>query len=639
MIERRDSIVEDANVSGTVVNSRLIGDINFILVRNGNTCKIMYDSAGTYIQLGNTRYANSSTPYSLESGMSARGLLRWTGIKIGDAFLGVNSNYDGNNGNMAYSNVRTYLKDNIVLDAGVYYVSIAGSIWQAPPNATYWSVYDPTKSGIATLEPTRNYTDEFEGKYRVLRLKGTGVRSQIAVNDYICFYENKSGLQWVASKIKYIDSTLYIEWNLPNDPNDVIVYIETTNKYGRWPYFNSNTSLTEQVAVYSGIGEVPVIATEDGVYSYNIIEDWLWSISTAHEIQLLSLTQIEDLTTYNGNLFVVNDKKTYFSSRAWETNVNFHLFDFIPVIWGKRLIPFGKMLLLLWAYDKVITPVKITGSPDSYSMVDLNFEEDIYSKYSAISYMGSLYMIKKNRILVKVDVVVTSNNEYSIQTTDVMNDIKGLLDDVSWEVYLQINSKNLTVFNHVDWGTKVYNYNFEYEHWSTQSFAAIIHKIVDDTYYGNKIYKVGWVESFEQKIGMVFWVADLFKLKQFMFMKFIFGIKEQQLDYFLDVEWHIGWIKQSVTVALDNYNINLAIADPIGGLGDSMIGTTLLGTEVTTPDRTIGDLCTVNVGIAKTASLMRFTLRSKINNWFIYGGSILWYETCLAELTEVGYKH
>jgi len=64
-------------------------------------------------------------------------------------------------------------------------------------------------------------------------------------------------------------------------------------------------------------------------------------------------------------------------------------------------------------------------------MVDLNFEEDIYSKYSAISYMGSLYMIKKNRILVKVDVVVTSNNEYSIQTTDVMNDIKGLLDDIS----------------------------------------------------------------------------------------------------------------------------------------------------------------------------------------------------------------
>ena len=356
----------------------------------------------------------------------------------------------------------------------------------------------------------------------------------------------------------------------------------------------------------------------------------------------MQLEWIEDITTYNWALFVLNNERLYYShtTNQWHSTVNIYPLDYINIRWWYRLVPYGKMLVLFGLYNKIITPINWTTGNIWFVSTDLNFEDNLFTKDSIYSYMWILYMIKDNKELVKVNIVSINNIDYQIEPAPVLEDTKWLIDDISWsELSMCLDWKDLHILNYRDNKTFVYTYNIDYQHWSTSEYSVKLTKILDWKYYWDNLYITWWTESIEQKLWFVTGTEDLFRLKQIVFMKMILGIESSKLDYYLDIQYEIWGKLFSKTIDLSHYPINIDLIDDEWWLWDTLIWTSLLWTNLWWFTQENWNIVSVNIWIGKTASLMRFTIRSKVDNEFIYWWSVVWYEINTPEVTELWYKH
>lgn len=615
-IEKRDSIQLSQSIPWVIVDRKEIEWIEYLLVKDWSNIKLLrWD---TFAQVWTTRTASKAL--TLEKWVSARWVEKVNWVKIWDAFYSLNFVW-------AYDAWTTYTTNDIVSYSWNNYVSLSWSIWKLPTNADYWVEYDRTNSWLASWDPDNiTYADEFRWWYLVLKLEKTWIDSLVNALDYIYFYENKSNLQWIATRIEYKKTI---------DSNNILVYIRWTNKAGSRPQYKSDSSW-EVVAIYSQSWDCPIVATSDWVYVYNIHSTWV------REVQLLQLNNIEDITTYNWALFVLNNERLYYShtTNQWHSTVNIYPLDYINIREWYRLVPYGKMLVLFGLYNKIITPINWTTGNVWFVSTDLNFDDNLFTKDSIYSYMWILYMIKDNKELVKVNIVSINNIDYQIETAPVLEETKWLIDDISWsELSMCLDWKDLHILNYRDNKTFVYTYNVDYWHWSTSEYSVKLTKILDWKYYWDNLYSIWWNESIEQKLWFVVWTEDLFRLKQIIFLKIILGIESSKLDYYLDIQYEIWGKIFNKTIDLSNYPINIDLIDDEWWLWDTLIWTSLLGNNLWWFTQANWNIVSVNIWIGKTASLMRFTIRSKVKNEFIYGWSVVWYEINTPEVTELWYKH
>ncbi len=614
-IEKRDSIQLSQSITWEIVDRKEIEWIEYLLVKDWSNIKLLrWD---TFVQVWTTRTASKAL--TLEKWVSARWVEKVNWVKIWDAFYSLNFIW-------AYNAWTTYTTNDIVSYSWNNYVSLSWSIWKLPTDTNYWMLYETTSSWLASWDPDNiYYADEFRWGYLVLKLEKTWIDSLVNALDYVYFYENKSNLQWIATRIEYKKTI---------NADNILVYIRWTNKAGSRPQYKSDSSW-EVVAIYSQSWDCPVVASSDWVYVYNIHSTWV------REVQLLQLNNIEDITTYNWAIFVLNNERLYYShtTNQWHSTVNIYPLDYINIREWYRLVPYGKMLILFGLYNKIITPINWTTGNIWFVSTDLNFEDNLFSKYSIYSYMWILYMIKDNKELVKVNIVSINNIDYQVETAPVLEDTKWLIDNISWDVYMCLDWKDLHILNYRDNKTFVYTYNVDYQHWSTTEYSVKIVKILDWKYYWDNLYTTWWNESIEQRLWFVVWTEDLFRLKQIVFLKIILGIESSKLDYYLDIQYEIWGKIFNKTIDLSNYPINIDLIDDEWWLWDTLIWTSLLGTNLWWFTQANWNIVSVNIWIWKTASLMRFTIRSKVDNEFIYGWSVVWYKINTPEVTELWYKH
>ena len=634
-IEKRDNIQLSQTITWEIVDRKKIEWIEYLLVKETigtvDYIKLMWFNWSTYTQVWTTRTASKAL--TLEKWISARWIEKASWIKIWDAFFILNNKWTYTSPS---SDTITYTTNDIVYYGSKYYVSLSWSTWKIPTNKDYWVEYDRTNSWLASWDPDNiAYADEFRWGYLVLKLEKTNIRNLISTWDYIYFYENKSNLQWIATRIEYIENWTETNPKAWLDANNILVYIRWTNKAGSRPQYKSDSSW-EVVAVYSEVWECPIIASNNWVFIYNLQSNW-----NVREVQLLTLDNIEDITTYNWSLFVLNKSRLYYShtTNQWHSTCNIYPLDYINVRWWEKLVPYWKMMILFWLYNKVITPINWTTWNVWFVSTDLNFENKLYSKNSIFSYMWVLYMIKDNKELLKVNIVSINNIDYQVETDTILEDTKWLIDNIEWEVSMCLDWKDLHIINYTNNKTKVYTYNVEYWHWSTSEYSMKINKILEWKYYWDNLYVIWWNELVEQKLSFVVWTEDLFRLKQIVFLKIILGIESSKLEYFLDIDYEIWWKKLYKTIELNNYPINIDLIDNEWWLWNSLIWTTLLWTNMWWFNQTNWNVISINVWVWKTSSITRFTIRSKLDNWFIYGWSVVWYEINTPEVTELWYKH
>ena len=644
-IEKRKPLCLEYTVwVGEITDIKTIDNVEYILVKNWTSVQLKYKSSSNP-----SVYTNLWSARIITENVTPLHILKWTSgiweqlatwVTIWDAFYDLY--YKGIYTSPA-NDTTTYITNNIVEYLGIKYVSLSWSIWKLPTDKTYWSVYNDINSWATTADPSSIlYTDTFAGWYFAIKLIWTWIRAIVsAINSttkrYILFNEWKSNLAWVCSEIYYIKTEVW------SPPNEAVVYIRWTNQAWSRP----DLKWTETVKIVNDSWWVPIIASNTWVHSYNLVKDWSWLITWVTEIDLLKIDLVTDMCLFNGSLFVLNNKTLYYSksTNKGDSDINIYPNSFINVKWGTRCIPFWKMLIVFWENNKVITPINWTTGNIWFVGSDLTYNKKLLSKYSVTSNMWMLYLIQEDKQLVKVDVTQINNISYQIETTTVLETAKWIIDNIGSIINMGVDSKELYITDYRNSKTYVYKYNVEYQHWSTYDYWYKINYIENNRFFWNNIYNIvgtALETNIEQKVWFVLWSEDLYKLKQLVFIKIIFWIKDKILDYNLDIEYEIGWKIMYKTIDLTSYKINTNIYSINNGniwLWDTLIWTSLLGSPITNFEEKIWTFVSVNIWVWRLWSLFRFTLKSKNWNEFTYWWSVAWFISDIPEVTEMWYKH
>jgi hypothetical protein len=635
-IEKRKPLCLETTVTGEILDTHIIETVEYILVRVSNTVKLMYKNWASYTQLWTTRNITDwVTPLHFIKGVSWIWETLVSTASIGDAFFSLHDKW-------TYNAWTTYVANDVVSDTWVYYVSISWSLWVNITDTNYWTLYNTIDSWMDQKDPSAiNYNDTFVWWYLAIKLVATWIRAIVeaissSVHRYILFDKTNSNLQWVCTEIFYVKPAVW------SQPNEAVVYIKWTNQAGSRPQYS--LTWTETVKIVTDSWWVPIIATNDWVYSYNPIVNWSWVITWVTEIELIKLTKITDICVYNGSIFVLNDKFLYYSKATykWDSDINIYPNNFINIKWWNRAVPFWKMMIVFWINNKVITPINWTTWNIGFVGSDLSYNNNLYTKYSIVSNMWMLYAIQWDKQLVKIDVTQINNISYQIETSNVLDLTKWLLDDIWTDIHMWVNEKELYITDYRSSKTYLYKYNTEYSHWSTYDYWYKINIISNNRFFWTNIYNLTgtvtetWVQ---QILWFTLWTEDLYRLHMVYFIKIIFWIEDTLLDYTLGIEYEIGWRIMYKTIDLTSYAINQDIYNGDIWLWDSIIWTTLLWTSLWWFEEAVWTFISPNIWIAKTWALFRFVLKSKTTNSFVYWWSVIWFVSSIPEVTEYWYKH
>lgn len=459
-------------------------------------------------------------------------------------------------------------------------------------------------SEVLNEEPVKDYSDVYSFWYIKIKVTAT-----VEVWDYITFNYTNSSLQWISTEVHYIQN-----W---------YCYIRWTNFYWTLP------EVWEWITIHKKLWDVFVTAEKNRLIS--VMED-------GTDIVLYETKpddEIIDIESYNWVIFVMTKNYLYFSKALANSNINIYPLDFFNnMSWWQRIISFGKHLVLFWKENQIISPVNSTDWNLWYVANGLNFNHKLFSKYSAMTEQGSLYLVQDDKQFVKVDIISVSNWEYDLQTTDAIPQSQWLLDELEWDVYINKHDKYIRIINpREDWTTTTYNYNSQYNHWDLTTYDKKVKYIWEDIYWDTLYQFSNW--DMEQEISFSLWGDSLYYLKTCYFVKFILVAEELKVpDYELTVDMYIGWKKITSTSSLNNYpisnNINANIDIKNNSLSNEQFWNIWLYAEALPDD--LWYIINPIVRINKSAELIIFTLRNKWSNTITYWWSVIWYKNWLPEV-------
>jgi hypothetical protein len=216
--------------------------------------------------------------------------------------------------------------------------------------------------------------------------------------------------------------------------------------------------------------------------------------------------------------------------------------------------------------------------------------------------------------------------------------VRWLLENISWDIYMNKYNKVINIMN---WNY-VYEYNMEYNHWITHEYNCTkIHKIEDRIYWDSIYNRTDslqdlWTET-TQTLEWSVWDTDLYTLKRLEFVKMMFWIPEEILDYTLEIDYEIGWHIYQMQYNLTDYPINQDIVWFEWWLWDSMFGTSLIWATPTVTT-VLWTYVSVTVWVWVTWSLFDIRLKSK-NNGYSFGWWVVQFTAKDPLVTEFNYKH
>lgn len=463
-----------------------------------------------------------------------------------------------------------------------------------------------TVTSVGAEDPTKDWNDVFAFWYIKLALSMT-----VTVGQYITFTSNTTNLQGISTKVHYVQG-----W---------FAYIRGTNLYWTLP------TAWETISVHNKIGRTIVLAERDKLVSVDI----QWNAITLFECD--SDDSIVDIEHFNGTIFLLTKNYVFFWRSLVNCNINIYPLDFFDNMWGwDRILTFGKHLILFWIENQIISPVNGTSGSLWYISNWLNFNHKLYSKYAALSDQGSLYILQDDKEFVKVDIVSVANGEYDLKTTDAMNDARGMLDEIDWDVFITKGDKYISIINALSsWQTISYNYNLSYQHWVTWKHDYTIRSFGDNIFWEAQFAHSD--EVVNQELSFQLWGDSLTYMKTCYLVKMVLVAEELRVpDYTLTIDKYIGGMKYTKDVELKNYPIDNEIRNNKNWItGYEQFWSTPLSAAVNTDD--LGYIISVSVEINETADMFIFTLKNK-DNKITYGGSVIGYSNWLPEVTAYNYK-
>ena len=367
----------------------------------------------------------------------------------------------------------------------------------------------------------------------------------LTIWDYIVW--RAWALLWWINRIEYVDSSGY-------------VYIIWTNS--RWTV--PTTWMTFDTYLQADdVYEWDTLLVWHSTWVKLIFTDW---INTANSFDVLSWQPIKDLVNFDWNIFALTNDYVFFSRTTYEDNTQFYPLDRFQCIKWEKLFPMGKVMLLFAWSNKLFVPIENSTTWDKYVWYDVNYQWDIFSKYSMIFDDQTIYILQSDKQLKKVDITPYNSTSYSLTVSDVLITTKWLFSQLDWwEIYMSANQRYLNFLYVKDWTTINYQYDKMYNHFIEQYYDKIIYKFWDHILSSWQVftewgYTDDW-EEYEQEVNFLI-DTSLFIYKPYI-LRTIFWLIDNLFDVNLKVLFELWARLDKIEKRLNSFDFDNRLSDTI----------------------------------------------------------------------------
>jgi len=265
------------------------------------------------------------------------------------------------------------------------------------------------------------------------------------------------------SRWTYNSAIQYYAWELVQDWNwDWKYYMAlqdtVNNDPPDWTYWTTTISTTWSKPVV-----VTWYAQENNILNVNHTNAYSYEALAWEIIEWTQELNIIDIVEFDWAVFVLTDTHIYFSRITFDDNTHFYPLDRLEYKKGTKLIPIWESMIVVWKQNKLITKTSVsllwTEWITSYVMKDLDYNWNLFSKYSFKYTEGILYPLQDDRRLMNIQIAKDNSSSYRVVSNEISVAYKYLFENVTWECFVDQYWKYLN-FLFVDWWTSE-NYQFD----------------------------------------------------------------------------------------------------------------------------------------------------------------------------------
>ena len=374
-----------------------------------------------------------------------------------------------------------------------------------------------------------------------VKITSTNINSSVVIGWYIQF--NSWILKWNANKIYRVDlatNSLYIIW---------------TNYKGSLPLIWDTFKI-----YWQSHWENILVGTKNGLTLYNTnwenIVTWL---------QWLVTWEILDIETFDWVIFVLTNTTIYFSRKKFDENTWFYPLDKFSSNGATKLINVWKTLLAIWWWiNKAYSKTKDSNWLTQYIESDIDYQWELFSKYSYIFSDSTFYILQKDKQLVQIEIVSVSELTFNMVAKNIQTNTRWLFESITtWNVITSENDRFLNFINIEVLETwklsTIYQYDKQYNHW-------LIDKIEYDVYfYWDRTWINWWVakkssvtkdiiKEYKQEIN--FMVNEKNKIILPYLVRTNFWLTWTALNVDLDIEFTEWSLIRKINKNLNNYSFD-----------------------------------------------------------------------------------
>ena len=442
--------------------------------------------------------------------------------------------------------------------------------------------------------------------------------TSLTVWDYIIFNKLWNELDWVVSRIEYIDTwTWFVQISNTDSKGSAILVWDTADRYD-WT-----------VTIWS-----------QTILIWHTDSSWYWNISLVvldwyNEWNVILLKQdihqeIVDIINFDWNIFALTEYNIYYSDFWFYSNTKFWILQKFSIDWWYRLFNLWEALLLFARQNKLYAAVSSTWDTKLWYMpYDVSYNGDLFSKYSTIFADQTIYILQKDLQLMQVDTKKVNISSYELTVKNVLLNSRWIFYWFKWwEISIHSSTKFLNFLYHKDGDTINYQFDKQYQHWIINEYQwKIIYKIDDEwkvlwtwKIYNETWYTDDWVEynqevnyslNWSQKMYLPYIVRTLFWIKDLEW-----PLPKVDLD--LIIQFDLWWRMEELNKKLNNFDFDSRLNE-ITFTADELIWSDTIISEQNEFNWTIVSL---QSNILKTWRFIRFKYNS-INRFCIWPSYVL----------------
>jgi len=235
-----------------------------------------------------------------------------------------------------------------------------------------------------------------------------------------------------------------------------------------------------------------------------------------------------------------------------------------------------KVLLVFWFQNKLFAAANSTTQTIWYVWYDVNYNGNLFSKYSTIFTDQTIYVLQDDLQLMQIDIVTNSTTSYDLNVKNVNINTKWVFEWLEeWDCLIHDSTNYLNFIFTKDWDSIDYQYDKQYQHWLVNNYDNLtINKFKDDILLDWKICTVWdgftdmW-EPYKQEVNFnlnSWWT----RLNMPYIIRTIFWLVDSIFSVNLDMNFEIGWKSLSMNRVFSNFDFDTRLSETL--TWDEIIG-------------------------------------------------------------------